>query len=113
MASDFAAQQAWAMPSGSQQQSRAVPVQQQELVHNVQQGMNQMSVTVETHRPAPTPVPAPAHVPSRATSIISTAAGDEEFEGKFPFAVRSSIDSKPTFLRKYLIRMTLRFLMTL
>lgn len=74
MASDFNAQQAWAMPSGMQHQSSTATATQQELIHNVQQGMNQMSVTDETHRPAP------PHVPSRATNIISTA-GDEEFEG--------------------------------
>ena len=90
MASDLNAQQAWAMPSGMQQQSRAAPSQQQEQIRTVEHGVNQMSVTDETRRPSP------AHVPSRATSIIS-AAGDEEFEGRFPFVVRSSI-LKNTFL---------------
>lgn len=82
MASDFAAQQAWAMPSGIQHQSSTAPAPQQELIHNVQQGMNQMSVTDETHRPAP------PHIPSRATNIISTV-GDEEFEGRSSLAIQS------------------------
>jgi hypothetical protein len=82
MASDFAAQQAWAMPSGIQHQSSTAPAPQQELIHNVQQGMNQMSFTDETHRPAP------PHIPSRATNIISTV-GDEEFEGRSSLAIQS------------------------
>jgi hypothetical protein len=53
-----------------------------------------MSVTDETRRPSP------ARVPSRATSIISTA-GDEEFEGRFPFVVKSSILKKiPLYYKK-------------